>query len=118
MISGTDIPRPVTIKKKILEKHVEQYLYKRMKKLGGECFKWSSINMTGVTDRICIFPPNKMLFMPEGLITFVELKKDNKAKLSPRQNKFHNRMGELHVQHVYVLYGKDDVDRWLKSMGY
>ncbi len=110
------IPRPVAVEKKILEKHVEQFLYKKMKKLGGECYKWQSINQRGVADRICIFPPSG--HCPTGIVCMVELKKDKKAKLSPGQIKFHNKMIELRVPNVYVLHGKDEVSLWIKSMGY
>lgn len=110
------VPAPVKVKKKILEKHVEAYLYKKMKKLGGECYKWSSVNMRGVPDRICIFPPDRNC--PTGIVTFVELKKDTKAKLSGGQAKFFKRMTEMRVNHCYVLHGKEEVDLWLKSMGH
>ena len=116
MISGTDIPRPVIIKKKRLEKDVATHLYRRMKKLGGECYGWSSINTRGVTDKICVFPP--LIFNGIGRVCMVELKRDTKSKLSPGQVKFHARMTALHVPHVYVLHGKEEVDLWLKSMGH
>lgn len=105
-----DVPKPVAVKKKVLEKHVEAYLYKKMKKLGGECYKWSSANTRGVADRICVFPG--------GIVAMVELKKDTKAKLSPTQVKFHNKMSALNVPHVVVLHGKEEVTQWIKSMGY
>ena len=104
------VPRPVAVKKKVLEKDVEKYLYKRMKKLGGECYKWSSSNVRFVSDRICVFPT--------GEIWFIELKKDSKSKLSPGQSKFLTKMRELNVTNVDVLYGKEDVDNWLTLLGY
>lgn len=110
------VPRPVAVEKKVLEKHVEQYLYKQMKKLGGECYKWQSINQRGVADRICVFPPNSLC--PTGIVCMVELKKDIKARLSPGQKKFHARMTELRVPNVYVLHGKEEVRLWITSMGY
>lgn len=51
----------------MLEKTIEAYLVKRMKEIGGECYKWSSPGNRGVPDRICIFP--------NGLVLFVEVKK-------------------------------------------
>jgi len=111
-----EIPKPVAVKKKVLEKDVEQYLYKKMKKLGGECFKWASMNMRGVPDRICIFPPSGVHL--HGRVIFVELKKDAKAKLSPGQAKFFARMAQLQMHDCIVIHGKEEVDGWLKSLGY
>ena len=111
-----EVPVPIKLEKKVLEKHVEAYLYNRMKKLGGECYKWSSMNMRGVTDRICIFPPDSMHI--HGRIIFVELKKDAKAKLSPGQAKFFARMAQLQMPDCIVIHGKEEVDGWLKSLGY
>lgn len=54
----------------MLEQKVEAHLVKRMKEIGGECYKWSSPGNRGVPDRICIFP--------NGIIVFVELKKPRK----------------------------------------
>ena len=112
----TAVPAPVTVKKKVLEKHVEAYLYKKMKKLGGECFKWASMNQRGVPDRICVFPP--LGGTGAGLVCFVELKKDAKCKLSPGQQSFFNKMDTLHIASCFVLHGKAEVDLWLKTMGY
>jgi hypothetical protein len=110
------IPEPIKLERNVLEKHVAQYLYKKMKKLGGECYGWSSIHMRGVTDKICIFPPDSL--HADGRICLVELKKTTKDKLSPNQVRFHARMKQLKVWHCHVLHGKKEVDLWLKSMGY
>ena len=40
----------------VLEKAVEAYLVKEVKKLGGMSLKWPAIAQKGVPDRICIFP--------------------------------------------------------------
>ena len=110
------IPEPIKLERKVLEKHVEQHLYKKMKKLGGECYKWSSVNMRGVPDRVCVFPP--MNPFDQGEVWLVELKKDTKAKLSLNQAKFFARMNEMRIPRTTVLHGKEEVDLWLKSMGY
>ena len=104
------IPKPVPVKHKVLESHVEAHLRKRMKALGGECYKWSSTNVRGVPDRICIFPG--------GRIWFVELKRDHKCKLSPLQAKFFERMKSLRVDNCITLHGKIEVDQWLAGRGY
>lgn len=54
----------------MLEKEIEAHLVKRMKEIGGECYKWSSPGNRGVPDRICFFP--------NGSVVFVELKKPGK----------------------------------------
>lgn len=48
----------------MLEKHIEAYLRRRVEALGGECLKFTA--QRGVPDRI--------VFMPGGQITLVELK--------------------------------------------
>lgn len=110
------IPKPVAVKKKVLEKHVERFLYKEMKKLGGECYKWSSANVRGVPDRVCVFPPN--INSPTGIVALVELKRDATCTLSDNQKRFFARMNELKVNHIYVLHGKEEVSQWIKDMGY
>jgi len=104
------VPQPIKVERKVLEKHVEQFLIKKMKDLGGECYKWHSQNVRFVTDRICVFP--------NGTTALVELKRDVTCKLSTGQAKFHARMKELNVPHVYVLHSKEEVSQWISSMGY
>lgn len=72
------------------EKELEQYLVKRAKALGGECYKWTSPNVTGVPDRI--------LLGPKGSLAFVEVK-------SPK------RTGRLRKNQAVVI-------RRLKSLGF
>lgn len=101
--------QPIKIEPKVLEKHVEAHLIRRVRKLGGECYKWSSQNVRGVPDRICIFPG--------GTVWFVELKKDKTGRLSPLQAKFFERMEILGMGQCVVLKGKEDVDQWIESLG-
>lgn len=52
------------------EKDVEAYLVKSVNASGGLCWKWTSPNLAGVPDRICIFP--------SGSVVFVEVKATGK----------------------------------------
>jgi len=47
----------------MLERDVEQYLVKRVKALGGECFKWVSPGRVGVPDRIVVLPGGQIMFI-------------------------------------------------------
>lgn len=51
----------------MLEKDVERYLAKRVKALGGLCWKWVSPGHSGVPDRIVV--------LPQGKVYFIELKR-------------------------------------------
>jgi len=55
---------------KILEKQVESFLVREVKKLGGLAYKFSSPGKRSVPDRLCLFPT--------GLVAFVELKRPGK----------------------------------------
>ena len=46
---------------------VERYLVKRVKAMGGQCFKWVSPGHAGVPDRIGV--------LPQGEVFFVEVKR-------------------------------------------
>ena len=62
------------------ESRLESYVVRKVKEAGGRSFKWVCPGVTGVPDRICIFPG--------GRIIFVELKRPGlKNGLSPRQEK-------------------------------
>ena len=61
---------------KMLEKEVEKFLVREVKKIGGVSFKFISPGNAGVPDRIVI--------LPTGKVVFVELKTD-KGKLTKLQ---------------------------------
>ena len=42
---------------------VERYLVKRVKALGGQCFKWVSPGHAGVPDRIGVLPQGQVFFV-------------------------------------------------------
>jgi len=110
MFDENNPPVPVAVERKVLEKHVEKRLVHLMKKLGGECYKWSSQNVRGVPDRICVFP--------DGTVYFVELKRDRSGRLSKLQQRFIDRMRQLKMDRVVVLYGMDQVEDWVQAKGW
>lgn len=84
----------------MLEKEIEAHLVKRMKEIGGECYKWSSPGNRGVPDRICFFPNRK--------IVFVELKAPSK-KPTKLQLLVGTRIGVL-GHHWYWCDTKGKID--------
>lgn len=102
---------PIEVKKpKMLERHVEKYLIRRMLALGGECIKFGVDGTRGVPDRICIFPG--------GDVWFVEVKRDRSCKLTRLQERFFEKMQKLQVKNAAVVHGQNGVDRWFKDIGY
>lgn len=89
------------------ERDIEKKLIKGVKKLGGECLKWTSPGTDGVPDRIVI--------LPSGDIFFVELKGEN-GRVSGPQEYWQQRLKDLNCVAV-VLYGFEQVDWFLKQIG-
>lgn len=87
------------------EKDIEKILMTEVKKLGGRAYKWVSPGNDGVPDRIVILPNREPIF--------VELKTE-KGRLSPLQAVQIDRLMSL-GQHVEVLYGPDEVKRFLEK---
>lgn len=88
------------------EAEIERYFVKQVKAVGGQAYKFKSVNHRGVSDRIAC--------MPNGQAWFVELKKPG-GKLSPLQKLFADDM-EMLGQHYCCLWSKEDVDQWLKNL--
>jgi hypothetical protein len=84
------------------EKEIEAYFVNRVKALGGYSYKFRSITLRGVSDRIAC--------LPNGKTWFVELKKPG-GRLSPLQEVFAEQM-EATQQNYTVLWSKEDVDLW------
>ena len=59
-----------------MEKDIESYVRKKVKKMGGLCLKWVCPGTAGVPDRI--------ILMPGGWICFAEFKDDD-YQLTERQ---------------------------------
>ena len=89
------------------EKNIERILVTEVKRLGGRAYKWTSPGNDGVPDRIVILPGRPPIF--------VELKTEL-GRLTTLQKVQISRLRDL-GQDVRVLYGMDDVDRFLKEIG-
>ena len=89
------------------ERDIEKCLVTEVKKLGGRAYKWTSPGNDGVPDRIVILPGRPPIF--------VELKTEL-GRLTTLQKVQISRLRDL-GQDVRVLYGMDDVDRFLKEIG-
>lgn len=90
----------------MLEKEVEKYLVREVKKIGGVSFKFISPGNAGVPDRIVI--------LPMGKVVFVELKTD-KGKLSKLQTAQIRKISELGAE-VKVLYGIEGVKEFINEI--
>lgn len=47
----------------VLEKDIEQYLCREVKKLSGTAYKFNSKNYASVPDRLCLFPGGRCYFV-------------------------------------------------------
>lgn len=88
------------------EREIEKKLVDGVRKLGGRAYKFVSPGNDGVPDRIVVLPgrPPK----------FIELKTET-GRLSSLQNVQIKRLKDL-GQDVRVLYGLEDVKRFLEEM--
>jgi hypothetical protein len=83
-----------------MEKHIEAYLVKRVKALGGIAYKWRGHG--GAADRIVV--------LPDGVVWFVEVKTLG-GRLSALQKVFAADMARLNQQYC-VLWTKEQVDEF------
>ena len=90
----------------MLEREIEKKLVDGVRKLGGRAYKFVSPGNDGVPDRIVV--------LPERAPKFIELKTEN-GRLSSLQNVQIKRLKDL-GQDVRVLYGLEDVKRFLEEM--
>ena len=90
----------------ILEKEIESYLVKAVKKKGGFCFKFVSPGISGVPDRIGLFPLGKVVFF--------ELKAPGK-QLRPLQEKRKRQLESLGFS-VYCIDHPDQIERVLSEV--
>ena len=84
----------------LLERDIEAYLVKRVREAGGTAYKFTSPQRRSVPDRIVL--------MPGGRITFVELKRPG-AKPTDAQAREHDRLRVLGFE-VWVIDCKLMVD--------
>ena len=87
-----------------MEKHIEAYLVKRVKALGGIAYKWRGHG--GAADRIIV--------LPDGTVWFVEVKTIG-GRLSALQKVFAADMARL-KQRYCVLWTKEQVDAYIDSV--
>jgi hypothetical protein len=89
-----------------MEKHIEAYLVRKVKDLGGVAYKFVSPAHRGVSDRV--------VCLPDGSTWFVELKAPG-GRLSPLQKHFQSEMGRMRQKYA-CLWSKDHVDGWLNEV--
>lgn len=90
----------------MLEKEVEKFLVREVKKIGGVSFKFISPGNAGVPDRIVI--------LPTGKVVFVELK-INKGKLTKLQEVQIKKISNLGAD-VRVLRGIEGVRKFINEI--
>lgn len=90
----------------MLEKQIEARLTRGVKALGGRAYKWVSPGNVGVPDRVVV--------LPDGRVEFVELKTE-KGRLSKMQKIQIDRLKAFGAV-VHILYGRDEVDRYLEEI--
>jgi Holliday junction resolvase-like predicted endonuclease len=83
-----------------MEKHIEAYLVKRVKALGGIAYKWRGHG--GAADHIIV--------LPDGTVWFVEVKTIG-GRLSALQKVFAADMARLKQKYT-VLWTKEQVDEF------
>ncbi|NFO12735.1 VRR-NUC domain-containing protein [Clostridium botulinum] len=88
------------------ESRIENYLKKRVEKLGGKAYKWAPVGVVGVPDR--------MVLLPGGKIIFVELKAPGK-KARKLQEFRAKQLKELGFQ-VGCLDTIEKIDALLRNM--
>jgi len=86
----------------MLERTIERRLVNKTKEAGGLAIKWTAPGFSGVPDRI--------VFLPEGRIIFVELKAPGKP-LAPLQERVHRLLAKLgaDVRTIDSVEGVDEV---------
>lgn len=90
----------------MLEKEVEKFLVREVKKLGGISFKFISPGNAGVPDRIVI--------LPNGRVVFAELKTD-KGKLTKLQEVQIKKISDLGAD-ARVLRGIEGVKEFINEI--
>lgn len=99
------------------ERDLELYLKQQVVKAGGICWKWTSPGLSGVPDRIVI--------LPGGLTTYVELKAPGKkpTKLQEQRHKTLRALGadvfvldSIEGVDVFMVYAKKVSDMALKVL--
>lgn len=90
-----------------VESEVESYLRKLVERRGGVCIKFLPDYSRGFPDRI--------LLLPGGKLTWVEMKRPQGGRLSPAQKVQHVLLRRL-GQRVEVVWSKEQADALVKSL--
>jgi hypothetical protein len=90
----------------LLEKDVEAYLVRLVKKIGGTAYKFTSPARRSVPDR--------MVLLPGARIYFVEVKTDT-GRLTVNQRRELTRLEKLGFP-VRVVYGKGEVSKFIEEI--
>lgn len=88
------------------ESRIENYLKRKVEKLGGKAYKWAPVGVVGVPDR--------MVLLPGGKVIFVELKAPGK-KVRKLQEFRAKQLRELGFR-VECLDTIEKVDALLRNM--
>lgn len=88
------------------ESPLESFFRRRVRLVGGYTIKLVPVE-AGIPDRLVL--------MPGGRMFLVELKAED-GRVSPIQRVWHSRVHTRYGTRVYVLYGRDDVVRWLREV--
>lgn len=89
-----------------LEKDLEAWVGRRVRKVGGLWLKWVSPGCVGVPDRI--------LITQGGVVAFVEMKQES-GRLSKRQQFVCGKLRSLGCR-VYVIYNKEQALDMLREV--
>ncbi len=89
----------------MLERVIERYLIKKVSESHGMCIKMESSSMSGLPDRLCVLPGNKVFF--------VELKAPGKKPRALQKIVISN-LKDLGCK-VYVADSKELVDKILEE---
>lgn len=84
------------------ERDIERALSVTVRRHGGWCLKWVCPGRAGVPDRIVL--------LPGGRVIFVEVKRPEGGRVSPRQAWFAEQLRALGFQHRFVWIREDIAD--------
>lgn len=87
------------------EAKIEAYLLKRVKQIGGLCWKFVSPGNAGVPDRVVVY---------NSTVTFVELKSPG-GRVSPLQWQMIQQLRNRGAR-VYILWSKQDVEEFIQEL--
>ncbi|WP_299035170.1 VRR-NUC domain-containing protein [uncultured Anaerococcus sp.] len=91
----------------MLEKTIERYLVKEVKRIGGKAYKFESPGNNGVPDRLVV--------LPEGRVYFVELKRPKGGKTAALQKLQQQSLKDLGAN-VMQLHTKELIDGFIKEV--